>query len=57
LRAVLEDRMLEIMYDIPSRGDVSKCIMTKDSIIGDVPPMLVTVEKKPGAGKKKEETA
>jgi ATP-dependent Clp protease ATP-binding subunit ClpX len=57
LRAVLEDRMLEIMYDIPSRGDVSKCIMTKDSVLGEVPPMLVTAERKPGAGKKKEETA
>ncbi len=57
LRAVLEDRMLEIMYDIPSRGDVSKCIMTKDSVLGEVPPMLVTTERKPGTGKKKEETA
>jgi len=57
LRAVLEDRMLEIMYDIPSRGDVSKCIMTKDSILGNVPPILVTAEKKSGSGKKKEETA
>ncbi|NLA59792.1 MAG: ATP-dependent Clp protease ATP-binding subunit ClpX [Firmicutes bacterium] len=57
LRAVLEDRMLEIMYDIPSRGDISKCIMTKDSVLGNVPPILVTTEKKPGTGKKKEETA
>ncbi|HHX28337.1 MAG: ATP-dependent Clp protease ATP-binding subunit ClpX [Bacillota bacterium] len=56
LRAVLEDRMLEIMYDIPSRGDVSKCIMTKDSVTGEVPPVLVTAERKSG-NKKKEETA
>jgi ATP-dependent Clp protease ATP-binding subunit ClpX len=57
LRSVLEDRMLEIMYDIPSRVDVSKCVMTKDSVLGNVPPILVTTEKKPGTGKKKEETA
>lgn len=54
LRAVLEDRMLEVMYDIPSRGDVSKCIMTKDSVLEGAPPVLVTAERKP---KKKGETA
>ncbi|HHY76254.1 MAG TPA: ATP-dependent Clp protease ATP-binding subunit ClpX [Firmicutes bacterium] len=57
LRAVLEDRMLEIMYELPSRGDISKCIMTKESILGNVPPILVTTEKKQSGGKKKEETA
>jgi len=54
LRAVLEDRMLEVMYDIPSRGDVSKCIITKDTILSGSPPVLVTQERK---AKKKEETA
>lgn len=54
LRAVLEDRMLEVMYDIPSRGDVSKCIMTKDSVLSNTAPVLVTAERK---SKKKEETA
>jgi ATP-dependent Clp protease ATP-binding subunit ClpX len=54
LRSVLEDRMLEIMYDIPSRVDVSKCVMTKDAVLNGAPPILVTSERKP---KKKEETA
>ena len=32
LRSVLEDMMLEIMYDLPDRKAVSKCIITKESI-------------------------
>jgi ATP-dependent Clp protease ATP-binding subunit ClpX len=55
LRAVLEERMLEIMYDIPSRGDVDKCIITKDVILNNSVPVLVTSERK--SSKKKEETA
>ncbi|MBP8614456.1 MAG: ATP-dependent Clp protease ATP-binding subunit ClpX [Firmicutes bacterium] len=54
LRAVLEDKMLEIMYDLPSRGDVTKCVITKEAILSDAPPVLVTMDRK---SKKKEETA
>jgi ATP-dependent Clp protease ATP-binding subunit ClpX len=54
LRAVLEDRMLEVMYDLPSRVDVSKCIITRDVVLGGSSPVLVTQERRV---KKKEETA
>ncbi len=54
LRAVLEDKMLEIMYDLPSRGDVTKCVITKEVILSDASPVLVTMERR---SKKKEETA
>lgn len=53
LRAILEDIMLDVMYDIPSRGDVIKCMITKEVIMRKEEPLLVTVERK----KKKEETA
>lgn len=53
LRAILEDIMLEVMYDIPSRGDVIKCMITKEVVNRKEEPLLVTVERK----KKKEETA
>ncbi|MCH7699550.1 MAG: ATP-dependent Clp protease ATP-binding subunit ClpX [Chloroflexi bacterium] len=46
LRTVLEDTLLDVMYDIPSRGDVKKCIVTVDSIEGKQRPLLLT-----GAGK------
>ncbi|QUL99171.1 MAG: ATP-dependent Clp protease ATP-binding subunit ClpX [Candidatus Fermentithermobacillus carboniphilus] len=54
LRAVLEDRMLEIMYDLPSRGDVTKCIITKDVVLNSASPILITTDRK---HKRKEETA
>jgi len=56
LRAVLEDKMLEIMYDLPSRGDVSRVIITKDVVLSGANPVLVTSERKPKR-KEKEITA
>ncbi len=53
LRAIVEELMLNVMYDIPSRTDVTKCIITKDVVQKKEEPLLVTVDKK----KKKEETA
>ncbi|MEW6663285.1 MAG: ATP-dependent Clp protease ATP-binding subunit ClpX [Bacillota bacterium] len=53
LRAILEEVMLDVMYDIPSRGDVTKCVVTKEVILHKEDPLLVTVERK----KKKEESA
>jgi ATP-dependent Clp protease ATP-binding subunit ClpX len=33
--------MTDIMYDIPSRYDIEKCIITKDTILNDKGPTLV----------------
>ncbi len=33
LRSIIEDIMLDVMYDIPSRDDIEKCIITKESVI------------------------
>ncbi|NLK51959.1 MAG: ATP-dependent Clp protease ATP-binding subunit ClpX [Syntrophomonadaceae bacterium] len=53
LRAIFEDIMMDVMYDIPSRGDITKCVITKEVVLRKEDPILVTVERK----KKKEETA
>ena len=42
LRAILENVMLDIMYEIPSRTDVKKCIITKEVICDKKPPVLIT---------------
>lgn len=42
LRAILENVMLDIMYEIPSRTDVKKCIITKEVIRDKQPPVLIT---------------
>ena len=40
LRAIIENIMLEIMYDIPEKSGVKKCIITKDVIINKSSPEL-----------------
>ncbi|HXH09978.1 MAG TPA: ATP-dependent Clp protease ATP-binding subunit ClpX [Alphaproteobacteria bacterium] len=42
LRAILEEVMLDIMYEIPSRTDLRECTIDADVILGKKPPMLVS---------------
>ena len=44
--------MLDIMYDIPSRDDIEKCIITKDMVENKVEPTLVLSDKKNSRSKK-----
>jgi ATP-dependent Clp protease ATP-binding subunit ClpX len=44
LRSILERIMTDIMYEIPSRSDVRKCIITKGTIDNDIMPTLVLVD-------------
>lgn len=46
LRAIIEDVMLEVMYEVPSRLDVTKVLITKDVIGKKEKPLLVTVDAK-----------
>jgi len=45
LRAILESIMLDVMYEVPSRGDVKKCVVTKETVRGAQVPMLILGEK------------
>ncbi len=56
LRAIIEDIMLDVMYDIPGRTDIAKCIITQDVVEKHDDPLLVTQDRAK-RGKKKEETA
>ena len=40
LRAILEDTMLDVMYEIPSREDVGVCTITKECVTMKKPPRL-----------------
>ena len=42
LRSILEGTMLELMYEIPSRGDVSKIVVTPEVIKKEVNPLTLT---------------
>ena len=41
LRAIIEETMLDIMYEIPSRNDVEKVIITKETVNDKSGPELV----------------
>ena len=45
LRSIFEKSMLDIMYEIPSRDDIEKCIITKETISENDNPKLVLREK------------
>ncbi len=42
LRAIFEDIMMDTMFEIPSREDVEKCIITKETVEHKEHPLLVT---------------
>jgi ATP-dependent Clp protease ATP-binding subunit ClpX len=46
LRSIIEDAILDIMYDIPSQDEISKCVITKDVIMDEVMPKLIRVNNK-----------
>jgi ATP-dependent Clp protease ATP-binding subunit ClpX len=45
LRAILEEVLLEVMYDLPSRTDVVKCVVDKEVVLRKVTPTLVTEDE------------
>jgi ATP-dependent Clp protease ATP-binding subunit ClpX len=45
LRAILEEVMLEIMYDLPSIQGLKECIITREVILNRERPLLVSEAK------------
>ena len=41
LRAVIEEVMCDVMFDIPSRPDVREVVITPESISDGIPPLLI----------------
>jgi len=46
LRAIIEEIMLDIMYEVPSLQNVEKCIVTKETVLNNTKPELVINENK-----------
>jgi ATP-dependent Clp protease ATP-binding subunit ClpX len=59
LRSILEDTLLDVQFELPSRRDVKKCVVTKDTIERGLKPTLVTEAAKdePEPGELAEESA
>ena len=41
LRAIMEEVLLSVMYDIPSQGDIAKCVVTREVVLEHALPTLV----------------
>jgi ATP-dependent Clp protease ATP-binding subunit ClpX len=42
LRSIIESALLNVMFDLPSRKDVNKCVITRETIEKHIDPTLVT---------------
>src|SRR5918995_101574 len=42
LRSIIEEILLEVQFELPSRRDVKKCVVTKETVERGVKPTLVT---------------
>ena len=51
LRSIIEEIMRDIMFDIPSNPDIIKCVITKQTVLGEKGPDLVIDENKKEKGK------
>ena len=58
LRSIIEERMRDIMFDIPSNPNIEKCIITKQTILENEAPDIVinNNKQKQQKGKKKRQT-
>jgi len=43
LRSIMEEILLEVQFELPSRRDVRKCVVTKETVEKGLAPTLVTV--------------
>ena len=58
LRAIIEDAMLDTMFDLPGMTDVDECVITKEAVNGGKPTLISGVGKRTSrrTEKKKDET-
>jgi ATP-dependent Clp protease ATP-binding subunit ClpX len=58
LRSIIEEVLLEVQFELPSRRDVKKCVVTRETVEKGLTPTLVTeaVAEEPSAGEGLEET-
>ena len=57
LRSILENMLLDTMYDLPSMDDVEEVIINAETVNEGVAPVMVHAEKKKKSAKSKKETA
>ena len=46
LRAIIEDAMLDTMFDLPGLTDINECVVTKESLEGGKPKLIAGVRRR-----------
>ncbi|TWT08991.1 ATP-dependent protease ATP-binding subunit ClpX [Planomicrobium sp. CPCC 101079] len=57
LRSIIENIMLEVMFDLPSREDIVECIITKETVTDNVQPRLILNDGSEYVGDNNEKTS
>jgi len=57
LRAILEEVLLSVMYDVPSRKDIAKVMITEAVVLEHVNPTLVPRDAQPAKRERREKSA
>jgi ATP-dependent Clp protease ATP-binding subunit ClpX len=57
LRSIIEEILLEVQFELPSRRDVKKCVVTKETVERGVKPTLVTEAPAEGDGDQQAKSA
>jgi len=57
LRAIMEEVLLPVMYDLPSRTDVSKCVINREVVLKNAAPTLVPKTEEAPAKQRRERSA
>ncbi|RZP25776.1 MAG: ATP-dependent Clp protease ATP-binding subunit ClpX [Candidatus Actinomarinales bacterium] len=52
LRSILEDTLLDVMYEIPSRDDVKKIVINKETVLDKLPPKMVIEQEEDSSSSK-----
>ncbi|MET7617717.1 ATP-dependent Clp protease ATP-binding subunit ClpX [Streptomyces sp. NPDC005408] len=56
-RAILEEVLLHVMYEVPSRDDVARVVVSRDTVLDNVNPTLVPRERPDGEAERGEWSA
>ncbi|MBI1378647.1 MAG: ATP-dependent Clp protease ATP-binding subunit ClpX [Frankiales bacterium] len=57
LRAIMEEVLLSVMYDVPSRDDVARVVITAEVVLDNVLPTLVPRDAAPSRRERREKSA
>ena len=46
LRAIIEDAMLDTMFDLPGQTDINECVITREAVTGGKPTLITGVRRR-----------